>query len=311
MTGILFELVFPLVVVGLLIIIFIVGIIKRKPKQEFMSLDEFIMDWLKDHGQAHKIDEQFAKMKKDPSGKFYMPMTYKGGKLFIKLGLSPNQVSIINLLLSFLIFYGVIMAGYGHSLDLFAKQPLYGSWFFLLALLVLGTGIIDGIDGAIARLLGKKTKSGAWFDNVIDRVSDTLMLVCLIPTGLSVVNGFDFKWMIWTNIFIIFLYEYIRARHEGLGLHETKPTIGERIVRIMVNGTFFTVYGVSSLTVLLTNLAIGSTSPNIWAGSHEGVTNWTMFIYQIVLLAIMIFSIIILAKYTWKELKKLDKANGE
>ncbi|MFX1313161.1 MAG: CDP-alcohol phosphatidyltransferase family protein [Promethearchaeota archaeon] len=308
MIEILFRIVFPLVLLGFLIIIFLSGIPHRKANQDFMSCDEFIKDWLKDHGQAHKLEEQFAQMKKDPAGLLYMPITYKGAKLFIRLGLSPNKVSYLNLILSFLIFYGVIVAGEGHSLDPFEQQPLYGAWFFALAALVLFTGIIDGIDGAIARLLDIKSKTGAWLDNVIDRVSDTLMLVCLVPTGLLIFPAInlDFNWIVWTNILLIFIYEYMRARHEGLGLHETKPFIGERITRILVIVTFFAVYGVSSLTVLLTDL-INPSATSIWEASHTWVLNWAMLIYQISLFAIMVISVILFAKYIWKNLKIIDK----
>lgn len=311
MTEILFEIVFPSVLLGILIIILISGAFNKRPDQEFMSCDEFIKDWLKDHGQTHKVEEQFAKMKKDPSGTLYMPITYKGAKIFIKMGLTPNKVSFMNLIFSFLIFYGVIMAGRGHSLDSFTQQPIYGFWFFFLALLVLFTGIIDGIDGAIARLLDIKSKSGAWLDNVIDRVSDTLMFVCFIPTSLSVVSviGFDFKWLVWTNTFLIFIYEYMRARHEGLGLHETKPFVGERITRVIVMGTFFVIYGVSSLTVLLT-IFFNPTS-TLWSASHPWVLNWTMFIYQISILIIMFLSITLFAKYIWRELKKMDRSDSK
>ncbi|MEE9376424.1 MAG: CDP-alcohol phosphatidyltransferase family protein [Candidatus Lokiarchaeia archaeon] len=310
MTELIFKIGFPIVLLVLLIIIFISGRSNKKPDQDFMSGDEFIKDWLKDHGQAEKLEEQFAQMKKDPAGLLYMPMTYKGARFFIKCGLTPNKVSFMNLIFSFLIFYSVIMAGEGHTLDLFTRQPLYGSLFFAIGVLVLFTGIIDGIDGAIARLLDIKSKTGAWLDNVIDRVSDTLMLVCLIPTSLSIlsVNGFnfDFKWMVWTNIFLIFIYEYMRARHEGLGMHETKPFVGERITRILVIATFFVIYGVSSLTVFLTNL-IDTSATSIWSASHTGITTWTMFICQISLLGIMTFSVIGFGKYIWKNLKKMDK----
>ena len=307
MTEIVFNIVFPIILLICLVINFLSGISKEKISQDFMTCDEFIRDWLKDHGQAHKLEEQFAQMKRDPAGKLYMPITYKGAKIFIRMGLTPNKVSFMNLILSFLIFYGVIMAGKGHTLGLFTQQPLYGSWFFALALLVLFTGIVDGIDGAIARLLDIKSKSGAWLDNVIDRVSDTLMLVCLIPTSLSVLstNGLDFKWIVWTNIFLIFIYEYMRARHEGLGLQETKPFIGERITRVLVNTTFYVMYGVSSLTVLITNL-INPAASSIWTASHTWVVNWTIIIYQISLLGIMVLSVILFGKYIWKNLKKMD-----
>lgn len=308
MTELLFTLVFPLVLLILLVVIFISGIFKEKPQREFMTRDEFIKDWLKDHGQASKVEEQFAKMKKDPSGKLYMPITYGGAKIFIKLGLSPNKASYINLIASFFIFWGVIMASAGHSLDLMTQQPLYGSWFFVLALLVLATGIGDGIDGAIARLLDIKSKTGAWLDNILDRVSDILMLVCLVPTNLLVfpTYGLDFTWMVWTNIFLIFIYEYMRARHEGLGLLETKPFIGERITRVIVNATFYVMYGVSSIVVLLTNLI--DPSATIWNSSHAWTIAWSMFIYQISLLVIMILSMALFAKYIWKNLKKLEQA---
>ncbi|MFX1364609.1 MAG: CDP-alcohol phosphatidyltransferase family protein [Promethearchaeota archaeon] len=306
MIELIFKIGFPIVLIILIIIIIISSRSNKKPDQEFMSCDDFIKDWLKDHGQAHKLEEQFTQMKKDPAGLLYMPMTYKGAKFFIKLGLTPNKVSFINLILSFFIFYSVIMVGEGHTLELFEEQPFYGAWFFAIALLVIFTGIIDGIDGAIARLLDIKSKSGAWLDNVIDRVSDTLMLVCLIPTSLSIFINYDFKWIIWTNIFLIFIYEYMRARHEGLGMHETKPFIGERITRILVLASFFVVYGVSSLTVLITYL-IDSSATSIWTASHTGVIIWSMFICQISLLGIMIYSVIGFGKYIWTNLKKMDK----
>ena len=309
MAEILFTLVFPLVLVALLIIIVISGIPNRRPKQEFMTLDDFIKDWLRDHGQAHKLEKQFTQMKKDPAGKLFMPITYGGAKLCIRIGISPNKASYINLILSFFIFWGVVMAGAGHTLGLFTEQPIYGSWFFALGVLVLFTGIVDGIDGGIARLLNTKSKSGAWLDNVIDRVSDILMIVGIVPTSLLVLPdlGLDFTWMAWTNIFLILIYEYMRAKHEGLGLLETKPFIGEKITRILLITTFFLMYGVSSLATLLTSLI--DPTATIWIASHTWTITWSMLIYQISLLGIMGFSIIMAGNYIWKSLKKFDKGN--
>ncbi len=305
---IMFVVVFPLVLVGIIIYLFIHGSSNKSPEREYMTNDEFLKDWLKDHGQGHKLEEQFAKMQKDPAGKIYMPWTYKGAKFCIKRGLTPNNVSIINLVLSFLIFWGVIMASSGHSLDLLTVQPFYGWWFLPLGFLVLFTGVVDGIDGAIARLQEAQTRSGGWFDNVIDRISDILMLVCLLPFNMLVLadTGLDFAWMVWTNIFLIFIYEYMRARHEGLGLKETKPNIGERITRIMTTWVFFLIYGISSFTLMLTNLISPAATP-MWAVSHGGITTWAMLIFQISILMIMLISCYGLAKYSWTNLKLMDK----
>ncbi len=308
MIEIIFKIVFPLVLLGFLVIIFISGLSNKNPQQTLMNFDEFVKDWLKDHGQAHKVEEQFAKMKKDPSGALYMPMTYKGAKVFIKWGLTPNKVSYINLILSFLIFYGVVMAGEGHALELRYQQPFYGIWFFALGFLVIFTGIIDGIDGAIARLLDIKSKSGAWLDNVIDRISDVLLLICLIPGNFLVFSnyGLDFTWMIWINIFLIFIYEYMRARHEGLGLLETKPYPGERVTRILIIGSCFLIYGISSFMIIITDL-INPSFTIIWLELHYGATTWCMLIFQIILLGIMAVSSIQLAKYSFRQLKQMDR----
>ncbi len=311
MIDILFEIVFPLVLLGFLIIIFLSSISNKVDKKEIMNLDDFIYDWLRDHGQKSKIDEQFEKMKKDPAGKLYMPMTYKGAKIFMKFGVSPNKVSVINLILSFFIFYGVIMASRGHSLNIISQQPFYGSWFIILAFLVLFTGIIDGIDGAIARLLNIKSKRGAWFDNVIDRISDILMLVGLIPYNLLLIQeqdyNLDFTWIVWTNIFLIFLYEYMRARHEGLGLYETKPFISERITRVLVTMTFFLIYGISSFAVLITYWIDPSSASSLWSSSHLAIITWSMLIFQIILLGMVVFSSIQLGRYSYKQLKIIDE----
>ncbi|TXT66725.1 MAG: conserved membrane protein of unknown function [Promethearchaeota archaeon] len=309
------KVVFPLVLLASLLLILISGLFKRKElrekSQDMMSLDEFIRDWLKDHGQAHKLEEQFAQMKKDPAGALYMPITYKGAKICVNMGLTPNKVSLINLILSAFIFWGTLMASQGHTLDIYNQQPFYGSWYFLLAFVVLFTGIIDGIDGGMARLLDIKSKRGAWFDNVIDRISDILMLVGLIPTQLLSLPdlGTDFSWIVWTNIFIIFLYEYMRARHEGLGLHETKPFVGERVTRIAIHSTFFIVYGSTSFAVFITELISPGTSSSLWSFTHPGVIAWSMVIFQITLLIVMSISAIQLGRYSYKNLKKMDQTN--
>ena len=307
-----FEILFPLVLIGLLVIIFISGLFHKYPKKDLMSLDDFMKDWLISHGQAHKLEKQFALMKKEPTGIIYMPLTYKGAKIFIKCGLSPNKVSFITLILSFLVFYGVLIASRGHALNLFIQQPYYGSWFIIIAFLVLLTGILDGVDGAIARLMNLKSKSGAWLDSIIDRISDILFLVCLVPTKFFIFSEYglilDFTWIVWLNIFLITIYEYMRERHVALGLYEIKPYIGERPMRILVMFAFFLIYGISSFFVLLTNM-INPAATKMWTFSHTGTMKWNMLIFQVVLLLIMTYSSIQLARYSFKQLKKMDNKN--
>ncbi len=77
--------------------------------------------------------------------------------LLARLGVAPNQITFVNLLLG--IASGVIAAfgGYGNLLAA-------GLLFQLVS-------IFDGCDGEVAKLNQKSTKFGAWFDTVADNLS--------------------------------------------------------------------------------------------------------------------------------------------
>ena len=55
----------------------------------------------------------------------------------------------------------------------------YDHWLLLLpisALLVLISGLFDGLDGKVARLAGKADKRGDFLDHVLDRYADIMMI---------------------------------------------------------------------------------------------------------------------------------------
>ncbi|MHA1270201.1 MAG: CDP-alcohol phosphatidyltransferase family protein [Candidatus Helarchaeota archaeon] len=309
-----FEVIFPLILVVLLIILFVTSLRHRRKDIKFMTFDEFLKEWCIDHGQGHRLEYVLEDMKKNPVGALYQPLTYKGGKLFARWGFTANKISFLNLILSLFIFYLTIMAGDGHSLDLYSQQPFYGALLMPTGFLVLFTGVIDGVDGSIARLLNRQTKSGAWLDGIIDRLSDILTLVCLIPGGFLSMTffGLDFTWLIWTNVLIIFLYEYMRAKHHELGLHMNQPFIGERPTRIIIQTTFYLIYGISSFSVMITYLITptGTIETSLWNASHPGIVLWTMVIFQCILLIIMLISILKSAFWIWKHLKEMDIKDG-
>ena len=303
-----FYIIFPLVLLGLIILIFAISVPKRKKDLKFMTFEEFFKEWLVDHGQSHRLDEVYEKAKKDPLGKLYQPITYKLGKFFAKLGLSANMVSILNLIITLFIFYLTIIAGFGHNYEVLTLQPQYGSLILLAGFLVLFAGIMDGVDGSIARLLRKQTKSGGWLDAVIDRICDILLIVGMIPGGFLTlpIYGIDLRWMAWTNIFLIFLYEYMRSKYLEYNIKEIQPFIGERPARILIQCTFYLIYGFSSFSVWITNFINPNFTNQYWSFSHPGIVYWCMIIFQINFLIIMGISIIKSFKWTWNRLKKAD-----
>ena len=84
-----------------------------------------------------------------------------------------------------------------------------GGWLYLL------TGILDILDGRIARATGKVTKGGAFFDSVMDRYAELVVF-----GGLAVY--YRGSWAIYVALFALglgsMMVSYTRARGEALGV---------------------------------------------------------------------------------------------
>lgn len=119
----------------------------------------------------------------------------------IRIGVSPNLATIIMICFSILSFI---------SIGLFQNLLLFSIFVFI-------TGIMDGCDGAIARLTNKSTKFGGFFDSVMDRISEFLIFL-----GLYIYNHNQFLWSMIDMKLIIFIsflasimISYTRARAEN------------------------------------------------------------------------------------------------
>ena len=145
----------------------------------------------------------------------------------VRLGVSPNTLTVIGLLLSILaavvIAQGLLIAG---------------------GLLVLFAGIFDMFDGAMARVSNTATTFGAFFDSTLDRYSESIILLGLLFYAMQKPNLHDAfwpfaneqQWMI-TLIYIAvvgsLMVSYTKARAEGLGL-ECKTGLLARPERVVI-----------------------------------------------------------------------------
>ena len=107
-----------------------------------------------------------------------------------------------------------------------------GGWLFAAALLVVASGLLDSLDGAVAVLTGRATPFGYVLDSVVDRCADLLYLVALwsvgAPAGVCVAAGAATG-----------LQEYLRARAGAAGMAEVGVvTVWERPTRVVVTAMF-------------------------------------------------------------------------
>ncbi len=138
-------------------------------------------------------------------------------RLFHRLGLSPNGVTLLGLAIAGASAYLVSIG-----------QLAAGGAVMLLA------GIFDLFDGALARATGRVTRFGALLDSVIDRVSETIVLlgVLLFYLGRDSTAGVVLVYLALAGSIMV---SYLRARAEGLDI-ECKIGIMTRPERVAALG---------------------------------------------------------------------------
>ncbi len=132
------------------------------------------------------------------------------------LGLSPNQVSILGIVLAVL-----------SAITYWQWKP--NSFLLILApLLMLASGLLDALDGALARLYGKATKFGGFFDSLLDRYADAVIICGIILGGLTEVT--------WGLAALMgsLLVSYARARAEAAGVKMESVGLAERAERLVL-----------------------------------------------------------------------------
>jgi phosphatidylglycerophosphate synthase len=130
----------------------------------------------------------------------FRPVVNLLAKGLIKLGITPNLATIIMFCFSILSFV---------SLLIFRNLISFSIFIFL-------TGIMDGVDGAIARLTNKSTKFGGFFDSVMDRTSEFFIFFGLyIYTQNQLLwNFIDMRLVISFCFIASIMISYTRARVE-------------------------------------------------------------------------------------------------
>jgi phosphatidylglycerophosphate synthase len=148
-------------------------------------------------------------------------------KGLIKIGLTPNAVTTIGLLLN--IGVAVIFV-FG------AEKSNRGDLSFVGwgGALVLFAGLFDMLDGQVARLGNMSSKFGAMYDSVLDRYSEMILFLGIC---YYLVSHHYFLSSLFAFIALIgsMMVSYTRARAEGLGV-QCKGGLMQRPERVVTIG---------------------------------------------------------------------------
>lgn len=174
-----------------------------------LSRAEYLDGWRELHGGY------------DPRGsalvRGWLSLTYAVARLPARAGVPPDALTGLAFVLS--------------AAAVAAAAP-GGRWPLAASVLVVLSGLLDSVDGAVAVLTGRATRWGYVLDSVLDRVDDTAYLLAL---GLAGAPG----WLCVTGGVLMFLQEFTRARAGAAGMAGVGVvTVSERPTRVVVTAAF-------------------------------------------------------------------------
>lgn len=101
-------------------------------------------------------------------------------------------------------------------------------WPWLAVPLIVGAGVLDTLDGAVALRTGRARPLGAIVDAVADRIGDVLLGAVLVALGAPP------EWAA-AAVVLVLLHEYIRSRAQAVGMPGVGAvTVAERPTRLIV-----------------------------------------------------------------------------
>lgn len=133
----------------------------------------------------------------------------------VKLGIGPNAVSVAGFLASLWFLW-------------LSFAELEGAERGLLVLALAISGLMDSLDGVVAKMRGLESKMGAFVDSILDRASDSVYMFSLYKLGLLTAE--EMALLLAGSL----LVSYARARAEGLGLECSSIGFAERAERILM-----------------------------------------------------------------------------
>jgi archaetidylinositol phosphate synthase len=177
-----------------------------------------------------------------------------------KIGLTPNIVTALGFVLSFLaaVAYAIVN-----------QNQQY--WLLVGVVLLMASGFCDTLDGILARTYKQDSAFGGFLDSLLDRYADSIVFAGIIISGLNIMSN--------SQVFIIiglaalissFMVSYARARAEATGIKMETIGIAERPERILIlAGTSIAAFfWLPALTIGLAIIAVLATLTVIQRGLH-------------------------------------------
>lgn len=109
--------------------------------------------------------------------------------------------------------------------SLYALRP---SEPYLAAISLIASGVFDVLDGAVARVTNRVSKSGSFNDSTLDRLAEVAVYCGIVYAGYTA------PVLVLPALAFSLLVSYTRAKGDSLGVSLSGIGIGERAERLLV-----------------------------------------------------------------------------
>lgn len=196
-----------------------------------MDRQEYLRRWSALHGDAST----------DGLVGFWLSLTFRVASPLARARVSPDALTLAGLILACAVL-PLAVAG--------------GRWLLLAVPLVVLSGFVDNLDGAVALLTERTSRWGFVLDSVCDRIADAAYVLALWIVGAP-------GWLCALGGAIAWLHEYTRARAAAGGMDTIGVvTVSERPTRIIVT------------TMFLLGVAVYPSAGGMWATG--GAAAWVV-----------------------------------
>jgi phosphatidylglycerophosphate synthase len=174
-----------------------------------MNFDEYYDKWLEDHAYS---DSSIVKG--------WLKISYYVCKhIFLPLKFTPLRIDFLSLALSVLVAVIFSLFPYLDEIGLLISG-------ILIIFLMISIGMMDNLDGILARLTNKKSPRGSYQDLIFDRINDGIILISPIFSHYTQISSILFL------LFTVFIFENLRSLHISVGI-PIFSTLSERHARLV------------------------------------------------------------------------------
>lgn len=175
--------------------------------------------------------------------------TLRLGEFLARLGLTPNMVTAIGLLLNLI------------TAVIIARGQL--QWGGLMLLVASG---FDMLDGAVARASGTVTRFGGFLDSTLDRYSEAVVYAGVLYYLLGTDDYLAGALLVFASTAGSLLISYARARAEAAGF---KASVGllarpERVLVLAVGLIFGQLIAALWILAIGTHLTVWTRIAHVW-----------------------------------------------